>query len=211
MIETPKIDCDFVYEICKRHFEKANIVLRFPKNTPPHLTYQWRSIKSVTKKFQEWNFTPSEIDLFIGVAISKSDQFRIKGLNILNDSDILDKCYEEVKNLDAIENQDITLLRHSHQWLYKQLRGAPAVDHLISRRKPGALTNIVTYYQSGLLIKLYLAFSKPCCVALELLSQRCPEERKLCPNNATLHYTRRYQHQEIIPQIREIFGSDLYV
>lgn len=211
MIEHQKIDCNFVYETCKRHFEKANISLRFPKNTPPHLTYQWRSIATATRKFNEWNFTPEEIDLFISVAIKKSESFRIKGLNILNDSDIMDKCYDEVKSLASLENQDIVMLRNIHKWLYKQSRGAPLVDHLISRRKPGALTNVVTYYQSGSLVKLYLAFSKPCCVALEILSTKCPDERKLCPNNATLFYTRRYQNQSIIPQIREIFGSDLYV
>lgn len=212
MVQTQVIDCNFVYEICRKHFENFNIILKFPKNTPPHLTYQWRFIKILTNKFVKWNFTIEEIDLFINIAIKKRYvQLKTRGLSVLNDSDIVDECYTEVKNHENVENQDIVLLKNTHQWLIKQLKNDSAVEHLINRRKPGSFTNITTYYQSGYLVKLYIAFSKSCCAALELLSQRCPEEREKCPSTSALYFIRHYQNQSILPQIKEILGSDSYV
>lgn len=200
-----------VYDLCKKHFEKVNVVLKFPKNTPPQLSYQWRSIVSITKKFTEWNFTPEEANIFIGVAINKSHDCRHRGLTILNDSDVMDQCYTQVKTLESQECQSVSVIRNCHEWLHKQSRNSPLVDHLMCRRKPGALTNIVTYFESGKLLKLYLAFSKPCNVALELLTYKHPDERKMCPNLGSLLYTRRNQSQDILPQIREILGSEFYV
>lgn len=211
MTAAQKINCDLVYDLCKKHFEKVNVILKFPKGTPPHLTYQWRSISTITKKFTDWNFTLEEVDLFIGVVISKSRGFEHKGLTILNDSNVLEECYEQVKILESREHQSIKVLRNCHECLYKQSKNGLLVDCLISRRKPGALTNIVTYFESGKLVKLYLAFSRPCIVALELLGHKHPDERKMCPSVGSLLYTRRCQSQDIIPQVREILGSDFYV
>lgn len=208
------IDTDFVYNTCKIALNNANISSVFPKNVPVHLTYQWRAITSITNKFIEWNFTAEECILYIETAVqllATNKKQKIKGLNILNDPTIIEKCYDRVKKELSYEDQTMNVIKNIHSWLYRQAKNEKLVDHLISRRKPTTLTNISTYFESGSLTKIYIAFSKPCCAALNILATRCPDERRICPADTTLFYTRRYSNKSLIPLIQEVLRSDFYV
>lgn len=208
------IDTDFVLNTCQIALSNYNIKSAFPKNVPIHLTYQWRAIVSITNKFVEWNFTPKECALYIETAIqllATNKSQKIKGINILNDPTVIDRCYDKVKKELSNNNQTIDVIKNIHSWLYRQAKNQNIVEHLIFRRKPTTLTNITTYFESNNLTKTYIAYSKPCCIALGILSKKCPQERMICPTDTALFYTRRYSNKSLLPLIRETLGSDFHV
>jgi len=221
-MDTPVIDCviteELVYVICKIQFTNYGIHVGFPKNTPPHLTYQWRTIKSITKKFIEWEFDTDDITLFMRVAASKlkNNNNTRKGVNVLFDKDLLDRCKETIEEMVAIEKQTGEHIKQTHDFITIAANRNPLhqgrVDkHLLTRNKPGAMSNIVAYYQSGRLSKTYLAFSIACNEALNRLEVSHNHERLLCPSQSALYYTRTYHLKNLKLIMRQTLGRDCNV
>lgn len=205
------MNSDEVYEICQRHFTNVGLPLRPAKGTPLKLSYIWKHVQKLTKKFVEWDFTSDEIDAYIRIAAHRISRLppRQQSLQNVVKADMLDFCYDELQRQQTSIDELQVEFHQVHEW-FKATCGTDAqsqLTHLLRRHKAGALPNIIVYFQQGQLSKAYIAFSSVCREALNVIAHHHPDERKFCASNAALHYMTHYKFKAQSSSIKQILGE----
>jgi hypothetical protein len=197
MINTLSVEPEQVYQICETHFLNAGISLKPAKGTPLKLSYIWKHVKTLTNKFNEWEFSADEIDAYIRIVSNRLSTLppRQRSIQFAVKAEMLEYCNEELERQQEDGIHLLDQIKRSHKW-FQSVAGTDfqsQVDHLTQRYKPGALPNVVVYYQQGRLSKQYIAFSKSCRQALLIIGQQDISERSFCPNDAALHFITDYK------------------
>lgn len=176
-----------------------------PKNTPLKLSYVWKNIEKLTKKMIEWKFSREEADKYIEIVSQriKAQPSKTKNMQVALREEMLQYCYKQLTERKEAEDDLILKISKSHQYL-KSVSNGDIARHLMSRHKPGALPNIVLYYQRSILCKQYLAFSDECKKVLSAMMSMNPSERSFLPTDANLQYISMYQYKSKSTQIKSI-------
>lgn len=153
----------------------------------------------------EWKFSRDEADKYIEIISHKirSQPSKTKNMQVALKEEMLQYCYKQLTERKEAEDDLLLQISKSHQYL-KSVSNGDIVKHLISRHKPGALPNIVLYYQRSILCKQYLAFSDECKKALSIIVSTNPSERSFLPTDANLQYISLYQYKSKSTQIKSI-------
>jgi hypothetical protein len=179
-----------VWQWCSEVYIQYGRKLTFPADTDPSKTYQWRYVKAITQKFEEWDFDEPTAKRFIDIAIERSKILGImhKGLAALHQKNLLDLCYkilqEECKNND----QDIESIKFTKDWLDGRAKNFGLTQVLLDRDDPDSFCNLVKWYQASKISDLYLSLSKSCRRAIVEIEGT--DERTLLPKATTLHKVR---------------------
>jgi len=202
-----------VWEWCSEAYIRYGRKLTFPANTDPIKTYQWRYVKSIAKKFDEWEFDEPTSRRFIDIAIERSKMLGImhKGLAALHQGNLLDICYKILQEESSGNDQLIDSLVDSRKWVVGRVNGSDTIEILLDKSNPDAFCNLVKWHQASKLSELYLSLSKSCGRAIKKLENT--NERKLLPSMARLYKIRNNFYQDVSNQKRskEILGKDCKV
>lgn len=197
--------------MCRERFAIEGIPLKIAKNTPLEFTYTWKHVQRLTKKFIEWQFTLDDIDAYIKIVAKKLNTLppRQRSLQNVVKNDMMEYCYAELRQQQASNINIMEQFYQAHDWFISTLGTDinEQVLHLTKRYKPGALPNIVLYFQQGRLSKQYIAFSRACRVALNIIGNRSATERNFCPSDTALHYITHYKFKSHTTTIRQILGE----
>lgn len=174
---------------CSDAYLRHGIKLRLPECSDHTKTYQWRYIKSLTKKFNEWEFNEGTCLKFIEIAVRYAKELKVlnKGLSIFHQSNMLNICYKKLSESANIDGN-----------MYSRLIGGLNVLNgiddkcafLLKRQDSLSFRNITNYYMSRLMSSEYLALSKAANKALKAISSNDPQERQLMPSDAALYLLR---------------------
>lgn len=208
MINTLSLETEIIFEICQKHFTNVGLPLKPAKGTPLKLSYIWKHIKTLTNKFNEWELSLEEVDAYVKIAANKIVTLPSKqqSLQHIVKYDMLEYCHNELIRQKDDCSDLIIQMQNMHNWL-KSVAGLNLVDHLIKRHKPGALSNIIVYYQQGMLSKQYIAFSKLCRKALFIINQQNTVERNFCPDDAALNFIMNYKFVDFSVSIKKILEN----
>ena len=202
-----------VWEWCSEAYIRYGRKLTFPANTDPIKTYQWRYVKSITKKFDEWEFDEPMARRFIDIAIERSKVLGImhKGLAALHQGNLLDICHKILQEESSGNDQLIDSLADSKKWVIDRTSGDNTISILLDKSNPDAFCNLVKWYQASKLSELYLSLSKSCGRTIEKLENT--DERDLLPSATRLYKIRNHFYQDVSNQKRskEILGRDCKV
>lgn len=211
MLDTLSVNDDEVFAICQRHFSDVGLPLRPAKGTPLKLSYIWKHVQKLTKRFSEWDFSAEEIDAYIRIVAYKISRLPPRQQSLQNAvrADMLDFCYDELqRQAESVDELQIEF-QQVHAW-FKSTCGNDhdtQLTHLLRRHRPGALPNIIVYFQQGQLSKAYIAFSQVCREALNVIAIHNPTERQFCANDAALHYITHYKFKPQASSIKKILGA----
>lgn len=200
-----------IWDWCCDAYLQHNIKLAFPANANPTKTYQWRYLKSMIAKFDEWEFDEATTKHFIHICVGHCKQAGVlrKGLAALHQSNLLKICYNKLKERSDNGRQSVDSIVHIHTWLTKRSNGN-IVKTLLKRQEVDEFCNLVKWYQASKISRLYLALSRPCGRAMSRLEAADPEERSILPKSTTLYLLRTgfIKDAENVEKLKQIFGSD---
>tara|TARA_R110000751_G_scaffold15863_2_gene50988 strand:- start:549 stop:1232 length:684 start_codon:yes stop_codon:yes gene_type:complete len=201
-----------VWEWCSEAYIRYGRKLMFPANTDPTKTYQWRYVKSIAKKFEEWEFDEVTSRRFINIAIERSRTLKImhKGLAALHQGNLLDVCYKILQEESSDNSQLICSLADSKKWVASHVDGKGTIEVLLDKSNPDAFCNLVKWYQASKLSELYLSLSKSCGRAIKRVNG---DEVEMLPSATRLYKIRNKFYQDVSNQKRskEILGKDCKV
>lgn len=196
-----------VWEWCSDAYLRHGRRLKFPADTDPKRTYQWRYVRSIASKFREWDFDEATGRRFIEIAVGRAVAIGVghKGLAVLHQKNMLEVAYASLQQETAGNSTTIESLAIVHRFLAKQ--GEPLLDRLLTKRDRDSLPNIVMWLQSGRLTALYLSLSRTCNVAMKRLDQ---DDRQLLPKATALYSIRSSFVRDASNerQARRILASD---
>jgi len=189
----PKIhtDDDAVWKVwnwCIDAFGRCGQTLKFPDNTNPIKTYQWRYTARLVRKLEEWEFDDQASVIFIRYAVEYARDKRLlrKGLSAFFQNNILDICYDRIDSECEEIDKRLALLRKNHSFLLAHTDGKLFINVLLSRSAPDTYYNIVEWFERHRISTIYMALSRSCTVALSRLSKTSPEQRSLLPKSSEL-------------------------
>lgn len=201
------ISCDFNTEIfdceeqaildtfdrCARIYRRYGVTLKFPKNTDPRKTYQWRYVSNLHNKFAEWEFDGDDRDNFINIvaAYARKHNLIIKGLSVFGQNNILKICYENVADKINSRDQSITSLSRIYSMLEAKSGDRGMLEFLLKRKTPDSFCNLSILYSSSNITSLYMSMSKSCYGAMRRLSQTHPFECDRLPRLCELFEIRK--------------------
>lgn len=186
-----------------------------PKHTPLKFSYLWKNVENLTNKMNKWGFDVGEAEKYIELMSSRVktqyDSLRNSKKmpnysRIIFSDNMLEYCYKQLTNKQQIDDDLLKRIIENHKFLLS-VCGNDITSHLTSRHKPGALSNIVLYYQQNLLCKQYIAFSSNCRKAINIIMSKNPSERTLLPSDAVLQYIVSYEQITKSSQIRSIVSN----
>jgi len=196
---------------CSEAYIQHGIRLKLPTNTNPTKTYQWRYLKSIAAKFKEWQFDESTSKQFIQIALKHCNNSGVlrKGLAALHQKNLLQICYEELKNRSNSIDQSLNSIKHIHKWLYNKKQDN-LINTLLYRKYEDEFCNLTKWYNANKISKLYLSLSKPCGVALHKLGNIDAIERSYLPKLTSLYLARSnfIEHLGNTDRVKTILGSD---
>ena len=180
-----------VWKLCSECYLQNGYRISFPSNTDPTKTYQWRYLRSITNKFIEWDFDEHTSRQFIQIAIEhcKDKGILKKGLAALHQSNMLQICYDKLKQKSSNQKQNLNIIQYEHAWLLKQSNNN-LLRTLLKRNSKGEYCNLTKWYKASKISRLYLALSKSCSKAIRQLELQNPEERELLPRTTQLYMIR---------------------
>jgi len=160
-----------LFEMCSDAYLRNEFTLRMPKHTDPKDTYQWRYLKSIAKKFDEWKFDNDTAKKFINIAVeyAKSHGIMKKGLAILHQNNMLKYCYNILTTQLNNNSKIAAVIKQSHDWFQLMTADCDQVQKLLERESLASFPNIIKWYRSGNLPDIYIAISKPCREAINNL------------------------------------------
>lgn len=201
-----------IWEWCSEAYLRHNIRLQFPTHTDPTKTYQWRYVKAIAQKFDEWDFDDATAKHFIQIAVDHAKYVGVlrKGLAALHQSNMMSICYDKIQSQSATNQQTINSLRHIHAWLSQRIKNKDLFAALLVRTEAGDMCNLVKWVRASRISPLYLSLSRNCCRALSRLEQKNPHEREMLPKTTTLYMLRTefLEDTHNFDQAKSIFGSD---
>lgn len=200
-----------VWSMCTTAYLQNGIKLAFPEDTDIHKTYQWRYIRSIVKKFKEWNFDDDTSQQFIDIAIAYAKQKKIlrKGLASLHQSDLLEKCYKVLTNKNKQRLSTIASLTDMKSWYNSQIGDNVALDVLLHRKNKRSFPNIVLWKEANKISDLFISLSRSCCKAVNKL-QNDDVGKRMLPATTDLYLIRIdfLSEQNNVTFSRKLFGSD---
>lgn len=195
-----------LWEACTQIYLRHGYNLKFPSNTDPLKTYQWRYISLIYAKFLEWNFDfeTSKKFIEIGVKYAKEKGLLKKGLSVLHQNNMLEVCKRELDKELSKNNSLIDRLKSEHN----------TFKYLASKGKPLDFTNnvrnIVNWYMSNKITSIYLTLSRTCYFAIRDLNKIDNDSRLLLPSDERLYLTKlefcKDQHR--VCEGSKILGDD---
>ena len=200
-----------VWGWCSKAYLQYGFRLQFPARTNPTKTYQWRYVRAITIKFDEWDFDESTAIRFIEIAVAHAHEAGVlrKGLAALHQANMLGVCYEKLQAQSDTNRQILDSLRHIQKWLTAK-SGNDILEALLYRNDVDELCNLVQWVQASRISPLYLALSRSCGKALARLAMSHAEERKFLPKTTTLYMLRSdfLEDATNVEQAKRIFGPD---
>lgn len=201
-----------VWTWCSEAYLRHGRKLQLPKGTEPSKTYQWRYVTAISKKFDEWELSDDAAKKFIDIAVSIAKEQNVlhKGLAVLHQSNMLERCYERLGQESDGNGQTLDSLRHINAWLAKKIGTRNMLGVLLSRENPDGFCNLVMWYQASRLTPLYLSLSRSCLRAIATLNRDHPDERGLLPKDTEIYLLRDgfLRDTSNLHQAREIFAQD---
>jgi len=199
-----------VWEWCSDAYLRHGRRLKFPADTDPKKTYQWRYVAAVARKFIDWEFDEATAKRFIEIAIDRAQAAGVgqKGLAALHQGNLLQAAYKRLKEESSANDSRLASLAIVRRFLSGLTTDNVAlVQRLLVKRDADALPNLVLWVQSNRITPLYLSLSRACNVAMKRLNQ---DERLLLPKATTLFtirsdFTRDLSNER---QARQLLGSD---
>ena len=154
-----------VWNWCRKAYEDNGVKIRFPKDTDPKKTYQWRYISKLHERFVEWQFDEETSKEFISIVIYRAKQRNLlsKGLAAFHQSNMLDICYDILTKKLAVKNREHELLTSMKKWFDMQV-GQSDVENALLNKSGGrnSLSTICMWYQANKVNELFLSLSKSC-------------------------------------------------
>lgn len=196
-----------VWEWCSNSYLRHNKKLAFPKKTDPQKTYQWRYLKALTSKIDEWAIDDDTAQKIIDEAVNYSHRRGLlaKGLAALLQGNILQVCLDSIKTAERNTDQICASLSETERWIAERVGDRNRLETLLCQ-PTGVLHNITLWYQATKITPLYLSLSKSCGKALAKLDD---DERSLLPKSTALYLIRiRFLAEQDIKVIKAIFGDD---
>lgn len=180
-----------VWNWCVDSYAKVGQILRFPGNTSPQKTYQWRYAKKLAQKLEEWDFDDNTCQVFIDhvAAYSREKNLLHKGLAAFFQTNILEICYNRLERSYQKSESTVDLLARTKSLLDERSVKGSILKGLLDRPAPDALFNLITWYELGEIPKLYMALSKSCTQALAQIAKLDPDQRSMLPNKSELFIT----------------------
>ncbi len=199
-----------IWEWCSDAYLQHGFKIKFPTATSPQKTYQWRFVKSIAEKFNEWEFDDETAKKFIKIAVGQAKVRGVlkKGLAALHQSNMLKVCYELLTS-ELNENSNIiNSLSAMKKWFDANI-GPDPLERLLYRTNYGALPIIIVWYQGSNLSAHFIAMSKVCSKALMRCQQDALEAR-LLPSPAAIYLLRAEFLSDIrnVEIVSRIFGDD---
>jgi hypothetical protein len=201
-----------LWEVCQRVYLRHGWKLQFPEHTNPKKTYQWRYLKLLLEKFQEWEFDNQTIEKFIDVAVCHVKEKGIlrKGLTALHQKNLMELCYKTLQLEEEKKNQQLESLLVTKRWLIQQIGSKNVQNVLLYRQSFDSLTNLALWHQSRKISLLYIAISKSCYKALLTLERQDADDLFLLPKSADLYwiYKEFVAQKQNKTQAKEILKND---
>lgn len=169
--------------------------ITLPKNTDPKKTYQWRYLELLNKKLTHLELDDDLCRKFIDITLryAKKHNLVYKGLSIFTQNNLLQECYNKLREQKDNDETDISIIQRTKRWLDDQLAKSSCSnlqELLLRKRGIGTYTNIVRWYEGGNIYDKYLAISRSCGFAIGMLSRDQPTERSLLPKDVSLFLMR---------------------
>ena len=107
------------WTLCKSVLKSHNYLLRFPKNTDPRKTYQWRYVTKLSERFEEWEFDRPTAKVFLEIAITKLGYANIRknGLACLFRNGLLDIVHKELESREVDLQKIVDGIYNSNSFL----------------------------------------------------------------------------------------------
>ena len=199
-----------IWQWCSDAYLQHGYKIRFPENTDPVKTYQWRFVKSIADKFNEWEFDEATMKKFIKIAVSQAKLKGVlkKGLAALHQSNMLNICYDILTSEKNANDSILSTLEPIKKWYDSQV-GSDPLRTLLQRNGYDTMSNIVTWYQAKRLTDHFIALSKTCIKAVMRL-QNDQVEARLLPTPVSLYLLRSEFLSDLgnVSASQAIFGND---
>lgn len=181
-----------VWDLCVTAYLQHGRKLSFPKHTDPRKTYQWRYVKALASKIDEWDFDEETTISFLNIAVRHTKECGMlnKGLSALHQGNMLQICYDELQKSEDNNNQSITSLKLIKKWFDNTIGDKDPVKFLLKRKDRDAFCNLVLWYQASKISPLYLSLSRSCGRAMARLAKIDQDERSFLPKSTKLYLTR---------------------
>ncbi len=184
-----------IYEIlqwCNDCYALYSYKIQFPKGTDPSKTYQWRYLRSLAQKFEEWQFTDETIHKFLNITINHAYGLGIlnQGLSVLHKNSMLEVCYKKLQTDIKQHEQNSGSVEFIHKWLKQTIGSKDPFVELTRRTRIDSYCNLTFWFASNKINPLYLALSKVCRRSLNVLTDQFPRERLQLPKDTTLYLLR---------------------
>ena len=181
-----------VWQWCFESYLRNGIKLRLPIAKNHTQTYQWRFVKSITKKFIEWEFNQETCQKFIDIAVNHSKELGVlnKGLSVLHQHNMMNICYSKLKQESEKSDHTQKKLADTHAFL-NGLKTKDLKSYLLKRPHQKALPNIITLYLAKQITVEYMSISRPMSDILTELENTREDERSILPTDASLYLSRR--------------------
>ena len=181
-----------VWRWCNTAFADKGRILRFPANTDPKDTYQWRYATRLARRLEEWDLDDETARAFIVTAVRYAYDHSLlhKGMAAFFQSNILEVCYERMMQESKTSSTQLDSLKVTKDFLDRQNGSGNMVDILLQRERLGSFTNIVQWYLAGKIYDLYVALSLSCYRAINRLEKKDPTERDHLPKRVDIFLLR---------------------
>ncbi len=201
-----------VWDLCVTAYLQHGRKLTFPQFTDPKKTYQWRYVKALATKLDEWDFDDETSKSFINIAVRHTKECGLlnKGLAALHQGNMLQICYDELKKSVDNNNQSIESLKQIKQWIDRTVGDRDHTQYMLKRKDRDALCNLVMWYHASKVSPLYLSLSRSCGKAMSGLSKTDQAQRSMLPKSTDLYKIRlRFIEDRTNKRLaRELFKND---
>lgn len=179
------VELDELWQSCVDAFAQYNIVLKLPKHTDRHKTYQWRYLKKMNENFKKWRLSADEVRQFLAIAVQYARYNRIafKGLSLFHQNNILQMCYDRLKEKKDKRQRIVKNLKSMKLWFDQQIDGKDPLAVCLHKTSKNAMCNLAKWYQASKINPLFMALTKPCMMVLDMVGDT---DKSLLPSKAEL-------------------------
>jgi hypothetical protein len=193
--------------LCRSVLRSLNYSLRFPKNTDPRKTYQWRYVTTLASRFDEWGFDKPTAKVFLEIAAKKlgAANIRRNGLNCFFSNGLMEAVHKELEALECDQADDLEGIKRSHAFVTAK---KDSKQSLLGRNESGY--NLITWFMADRITASYLALSRSCSSALDAVRELDPLQADKLPTKAALFAKRRkaLTDNEFVLAAKQIIGDD---
>lgn len=181
-----------VWQWCFESYLRHNIKLKLPIAKDYTKTYQWRFVKAITDKFNDWDFNNDTCKRFIDIAVTHAKELGVlhKGLSILHQHNMMDICYKKLKSENERSDFILEKIIDTKRFL-ESLKLSNYKLYMLKRNHNKALTNFTTLFMSRMIHTEFISLNRCSIDIVNCLDSIDPDERKLLPTDAALYLCRK--------------------